>query len=760
METLKNNFIDDDPIMDSVYGVINISPFEKRLISTKEMQRLRGIKQLGFVNLVYPDAEHSRFAHSIGVSHQAKMIVDQVVKNITNSKKYQSWKNQDIKDRDPTFFIEKDVITPIERIVISAAALLHDLPHSPFSHEIETQNYDETGIPVHDDFANNPTLFRYLFNKDQSDVAKLIDIYNGSFWKEVQEDRKWGKRLEDKEIIDKDGYVKISENIDAILVGKKNIVPDDKLPVLGVMIFEILLFDKPDTWVKLEGKGKFIPNKQGVDVIVDLNKEKIKWKPIWKWFRPYRKDIIANTICADLLDYLLRDGRNTGILPSLDLKFFDRMTIIKAYPEKTETLIPLSELPDFCEHIVFDIFDHKRGIIRQSIITEIISFLQYRYLLSERVYNHRVVEGARSMLQEISRLLTLAESINVEKLHSFDQEGFSPINDEAFFAWVQNMEVNGKKEIIKAKKLVRMLQQRRIFREAVIIDGLQDSHEGTYRGNDVNCRTLADTLLNDKNRQTIIDKLNKASVEFCKKENLNYIDNPEEESLFTIGIREFGKAYKIPRVLVTRPLSSKQEDKIEVLPLFEAKKFDAINDRLESMQKSYDSLWKVYLFMHPFFHQKKYTKLHKAISDVFVHYLYEKTNITWKNSINDFNNLLPEKAIDIASFIKDKEEEILKEVTRPFILNLISIANRSINIDSFKLDVNTHADAIIQKILKLAKGRDILKNIDLQKKIIRRMGTFRPIVNIAARDQEELVINEMVAEIKKLTEIEEDFFLS
>lgn len=49
----KNDFIDNEPVMDSVYGVIKISPFEKRLIATKEMQRLRGIKQLGFVNLVF-----------------------------------------------------------------------------------------------------------------------------------------------------------------------------------------------------------------------------------------------------------------------------------------------------------------------------------------------------------------------------------------------------------------------------------------------------------------------------------------------------------------------------------------------------------------------------------------------------------------------------------------------------------------------------------------------------------------------------------
>ncbi|MEP0841842.1 MAG: HD domain-containing protein [Phycisphaerae bacterium] len=101
--------------------VHNIIPFEDTvcdrllldLVNTKEFQRLRRIKQLGMADLVFPGANHSRFAHCIGVMHVARRIMDRVERQ--NGAK----------------------ISDDQRTVVLVAALLHDVGHGPFSHAFE-----------------------------------------------------------------------------------------------------------------------------------------------------------------------------------------------------------------------------------------------------------------------------------------------------------------------------------------------------------------------------------------------------------------------------------------------------------------------------------------------------------------------------------------------------------------------------------------------------------------------------------------------
>jgi HD superfamily phosphohydrolase len=89
-------------------------PFELvyNILEHSYFQRLSRIKQLGLTYLVYPGAQHSRFQHCLGALHLMTSCISTLR--------------------------EKGVeISPDEAEAVSAAILLHDIGHGPFSHALE-----------------------------------------------------------------------------------------------------------------------------------------------------------------------------------------------------------------------------------------------------------------------------------------------------------------------------------------------------------------------------------------------------------------------------------------------------------------------------------------------------------------------------------------------------------------------------------------------------------------------------------------------
>ena len=98
---------------DPLYGYIYVTEAViSELIDTKEFQRLRRIRQLSGVSMVFHGAEHSRFSHSLGVYSLAVMVLAEVD-------------------------ILKQRLSEYEQIVFLSAALLHDVGHGPYSHAFE-----------------------------------------------------------------------------------------------------------------------------------------------------------------------------------------------------------------------------------------------------------------------------------------------------------------------------------------------------------------------------------------------------------------------------------------------------------------------------------------------------------------------------------------------------------------------------------------------------------------------------------------------
>ncbi|MEN2975491.1 MAG: HD domain-containing protein, partial [Candidatus Caldarchaeales archaeon] len=94
-------------VKDPVHGYIVLDEDLLRIVDTSAFQRLRRIHQLPFVYLVYPGARHTRFDHSLGCMHLARM------------------------------FGEKLGLDPHKLKVLTIAGLVHDIGHTPYSHLLE-----------------------------------------------------------------------------------------------------------------------------------------------------------------------------------------------------------------------------------------------------------------------------------------------------------------------------------------------------------------------------------------------------------------------------------------------------------------------------------------------------------------------------------------------------------------------------------------------------------------------------------------------
>lgn len=128
-------------LRDPIHGLIvfrKCDPMDAlawELIKTPEFQRLRRIRQLGVSEFVFPGATHTRFAHSIGVYHGARRLMEVI-------RREQGGECDEGRAR-----------------VALIAALLHDLGHGPFSHAFEgareaiAESRGKEGVEKHEKYT-------------------------------------------------------------------------------------------------------------------------------------------------------------------------------------------------------------------------------------------------------------------------------------------------------------------------------------------------------------------------------------------------------------------------------------------------------------------------------------------------------------------------------------------------------------------------------------------------------------------------------
>lgn len=151
---------------------------------------------------------------------------------------------------------------------------------------------------------------------------------------------------------------------------------------------------------------------------------------------PFARQIVTGTICADLLDYLKRDAFFCGLTLDYDDRLFQCFVEVDG-----QLAVRL----------------HKRSGFRRDAMSELVSLLQMRYALTERVYYHhaKVVAGAM-----FSRILELALATG-----TIAREELCELKDDGLFA-VLAERAKGQGRLAE---LLDDLAARRLFRRAFVL---------------------------------------------------------------------------------------------------------------------------------------------------------------------------------------------------------------------------------------------------------------------------------------------------
>lgn len=266
----------------AVSGDVMITRLEREIIDTPEFQRLRGIRQLGQVYLVYPTSLHTRFDHSIGTMAMAQRMIDAIAAN-THSK------------------AEEKQIDSRQRILIRLYALLHDITHIPFGHTIE----DELRLFTRHD--ENEARLQHFLGPDSTIGRKIKDAI-GERGPEMLQQLLAIYRYDDKDH-------------DAVNAGVAN---DD------VFIY----------------------------------------------------DLVSNTVCADLLDYLQRDNYFCNLGIGLEYRFLNFLYLDMDDRQRRRVFVRL--------------WKTEKKTPRRDTLTDLARLLEARYLVAERAYFHhaKLVGGA------------------------------------------------------------------------------------------------------------------------------------------------------------------------------------------------------------------------------------------------------------------------------------------------------------------------------------------------------------------------------
>lgn len=118
-------------------------------------------------------------------------------------------------------------------------------------------------------------------------------------------------------------------------------------------------------------------------------------------------DLVNNTVCADLLDYLRRDCYFCNITLDLDYRFLRYMTLRREGRAR---------------RAVVRLWKEGQPAPRRDVISELIRLLDNRYLMSERVYYHHAKLTVGAMIAGATQRAVMAGELRKTDLYDLGDE--------------------------------------------------------------------------------------------------------------------------------------------------------------------------------------------------------------------------------------------------------------------------------------------------------------------------------------------------
>ncbi len=206
MKTSKTNKL--KILNDPIYGFITIpNSLIFDIIEHPYFQRLRRVTQMGFSNLVYPGANHTRFHHAIGCMHLMQKAV-----RVLRFKEIE--------------------ISVDEANALYIAILLHDIGHGAFSHALEDSIVN--GIS-HEEISLK--FMKKLNEEFDGKLSLAIEIFEGKY-----ERRFFNQLISSQLDIDRLDYLKRDSFYTGVKEG--NISSDRLIAMMNVFKDELVIEKK------------------------------------------------------------------------------------------------------------------------------------------------------------------------------------------------------------------------------------------------------------------------------------------------------------------------------------------------------------------------------------------------------------------------------------------------------------------------------------------------------------------------------------